>query len=118
MQFEPDAGAPHVAVTLPGGMLVEFNTADFVQQWDSGWADSSGGGRVLLGFWVESREDVDKTYNDLVGAGYIGHQRPYDAFWGGRYAIVDDPDGTGIGLMTPADQNRSYWPPTSPPRGP
>jgi hypothetical protein len=49
-------------------------------------------------------------------AGYRAQQAPYDAFWGARYAIVEDPDGNAIGLMGPADADSRYWPPTTPPK--
>ena len=54
-------------------------------------------------------------YGDLVAAGYRGRQPPYDAFWGARYAIVDDPDGNGVGLMSPIEADRKFWPPATPP---
>jgi hypothetical protein len=36
-------------------------------------------------------------------AGYVIHLEPIDAFWGARYAIIDDPDGNHIGIMSPSD---------------
>jgi uncharacterized glyoxalase superfamily protein PhnB len=47
----------------------------------------------------------------LTGAGYKGLQAPFDAFWGARYAVVEDPNGIAVGLMSPSDPNRRYWPP-------
>lgn len=70
----------------------------------------------MLGFWVTTREAVDDLYSDLTGAGHKGHQPPYDAFRGGRYAIVEDPDGNSIGLMSPTDPKLEFWPPSPPPR--
>ena len=109
---EPDAF--HVAVTLPNGVLLEFDSTSFVPQWDSGWNGSTGGSTVL-GFQLPSREGVDALYLDLTQQGYRGRQRPYDAFWGARYAIVEDPDGNGVGLMSPIERDRKVWPPSSPP---
>ena len=37
----------------------------------------------------------------LTAAGHRGLQAPYDAFWGARYAVVEDPDGIAVGLMSP-----------------
>ena len=34
-------------------------------------------------------------------SGYAGLQPPHDAFWGARYAIIEDPDGIAVGLMSP-----------------
>ena len=54
----------------------------------------------------------------LTQAGHAGRQQPFDAFWGARYAIVDDPDGNGVGLMSPIEGDRTTWPPEAPPSGP
>ena len=71
----------HVAVRLPGGLLLEFDGTAFVPQWDSGWDGSTGSG-LVIGFAVASREAVDALYADICAAGYRGRQPPYDAFWG------------------------------------
>jgi len=110
-------GAVHAATHLQGGMLIEWDTIEFVAQWDTGWKRATGGSAVL-GFSVPTREAVDEVYKDLTGAGHHGHQPPYDAFWGGRYAIVDDPDGHSVGIMSPNDPGREFWPPSQPPRAP
>lgn len=102
LEISADAGGIHVEVRFSNGVLLEFDSAEFVTQWDSGW-DGSTGGSTVLGFSVASREGVDVLYAGLTAAGYHGRQRPYDAFWGARYAIVDDPDGNGVGLMSPVD---------------
>jgi catechol 2,3-dioxygenase-like lactoylglutathione lyase family enzyme len=109
-----DAGAGHVEVRFPNGMSVEFDSSEFVRSWDTGWGGSTGGSTVL-GFSVPSRDRVDALYTELTAAGYRGRQPPYDAFWGARYAIVDDPDGNGVGLMSPIEKERKFWPPSSPP---
>jgi uncharacterized glyoxalase superfamily protein PhnB len=49
---------------------------------------------------------VDEIYADLVGAGYLGQQEPVDASWGARFAVVEDPDGNAVGLMSPVDAQR------------
>jgi catechol 2,3-dioxygenase-like lactoylglutathione lyase family enzyme len=114
LEIDAAAGAGHVAATLPNGILLEFDTPTSVKLWDSGWSGSTGGSTVL-GFGVPSRDHVDKLYAALVAAGHHGRQRPYDAFWGARYAIVDDPDGNGIGLMSPIKNEQKFWPPVPPP---
>ena len=114
LSVDAEPGAEHVAIRFPGGMLLELDSAGFVRQWDSGYAGSRGGSAVI-GFAVASREAVDTTYQALLGAGGRPRQRPYDAFWGARYAIVDDPDGNPVGLMSPIDRSRASWPPAAPP---
>lgn len=62
-----------------------------------------------------TRDEVDALYADLVKHGGAGRQPPYDAFWGSRFAIVDDPDGHPVGLLSPVDPARRFWPPSTPP---
>jgi uncharacterized glyoxalase superfamily protein PhnB len=116
LTIEAQPGAHHAAVEFPNGMLLELDSAQSVTAWDSGWRGGTGGS-AIVGFSVRSREAVDALYADLVGAGYNAHQRPYDAFWGARFAIVDDPDGNPVGLMSPIEPERKFWPPEQPPAG-
>jgi catechol 2,3-dioxygenase-like lactoylglutathione lyase family enzyme len=77
----------------------------FARVWNTGWAQRPDlAGRVVVGFRLPSRESVDQVYADLTAAGYKGLQVPHDAFWGARYAIVQDPDGVAVGLMSPASR--------------
>jgi catechol 2,3-dioxygenase-like lactoylglutathione lyase family enzyme len=105
----------HADAELTSGLDIEWDTAEFAPQWDTGTRGASAGS-LIIGFEVPSREAVDALYDELTGAGYYGHQRPYDGFWGARYAIVDDPDGNSAGLMSPVEADRKFWPPTQAPR--
>ena len=51
------------------------------------------------------------TLRGLTVTGYRGASTAFDAFWGARYAIVEDPDGVAIGLMSPIDPARKMPPP-------
>ena len=104
----------HASAQPPGGFLLEWDTAEFAAVWDSGSRGAIGGSAVL-GFAVNSRSAVDDLYADLTSAGYRGRQRPYDASWGARYGMVDDPDGNGVGLMSPVDDEHKHWPPQQAP---
>ncbi len=68
-------------------------------------------GRVVVGFHVPSRSGVDELYAKLTDAGYAGLQAPINAFWGSRYAIVEDPDGVAVGLMSPVSPEMRSPPP-------
>jgi uncharacterized glyoxalase superfamily protein PhnB len=35
----------------------------------------------------------------MVGIGFTGFKPPWDAFWGQRYAILEDPDGNHVSLF-------------------
>jgi catechol 2,3-dioxygenase-like lactoylglutathione lyase family enzyme len=105
----------HVQLKAPNGFSLELDTAKSVELWHSGWRRSPGSVNVVLGFALSSREAVDETYSELTSAGYFGRQIPFDAFWGARYAIVADPEGNDVGLMSPIEESRRISPPASSP---
>lgn len=92
---------PHVEAELPGGLVLALDTEATVRSFHPRWRAAAGGGRVALAFRCGSPGEVDAVYEDLVGAGYHGELKPWDAFWGQRYATVHDPDGNGVDLFAP-----------------
>ncbi|MFJ7070440.1 VOC family protein [Streptomyces sp. NPDC101115] len=95
--------APHVEVTLPGGLRVLWDTEDVVRSFDPAWTrPATGGDRVALAFRCADPGRVDAVYETLTAAGHRGHLKPWDAVWGQRYAVVLDPDGTGVSLYADA----------------
>jgi uncharacterized glyoxalase superfamily protein PhnB len=92
---------PHVDIELKGGLRIAFDTEDTIRSFDKGWTRPSGGHRAALAFACDSPADVDAAYADLTGAGYAGHLPPWDAFWGLRYAVVHDPNGTPVDFFAP-----------------
>lgn len=92
--------APHVDLDL-GGLHLALDTRETILSFDPSWTPPSGGHRVALAFRCETAEEVDAAYAELTGAGAPGHLPPWDAFWGQRYAVVHDPDGTPVDLFAP-----------------
>ncbi|MEV4449578.1 MULTISPECIES: VOC family protein [Streptomyces] len=91
---------PHVEAELPGGARLAIDTEETVRSFHAGWRPpADGGGRMSLAFGCDGPAEVDSVYEDLVGAGYHGELKPWDAFWGMRYAVVHDPDGNGVDLF-------------------
>ena len=99
---DPDFQDHHRSARVEGGVDLDFDSETFARHWDAGWK----GGMGVLGFRVDSRERVDEIYADLTAAGHRGQQPPFDAFWGARYAVVEDPDGNAVGIMSPVDPGR------------
>ncbi|MBV6701621.1 VOC family protein [Kitasatospora aureofaciens] len=92
---------PHVEAELPGGLRLTLDPESTIRAFHPAWRAPTGGGRVGLAFRCESPAHVDAVYEDLVGAGHHGELKPWDAFWGQRYASVHDPDGNGVDLFAP-----------------
>ena len=110
----PEWEPHHRSVDAASELDIELDSASFGAQWNAGWPAGKSG--VVLGFRVASREDVDALYRELTDAGHAAQQEPYDAFWGARYAIVEDPSGNAVGLMSPVDEGRRARPPDPPKR--
>jgi catechol 2,3-dioxygenase-like lactoylglutathione lyase family enzyme len=109
-EWPPGSGARHVDVRFPNGMRLEFDNLPMARIWHAGSRADRHGSKPVIGLSLPSREAVNERYADLTAAGYTGCQPPYDAFWGARYAIVEDPDGNDVGLMSPIDPKRKFEP--------
>lgn len=111
---EPVWDLHHVTAVNPGGdnpdLGIDLDSASFATEWNRGWP---GGPGVVLGFHVDTRQAVDDLVADLAAAGSAVQQPPWDAFWGARYAVVGDPDGNAVGIMSPVDDafRRDHPPP-------
>jgi uncharacterized glyoxalase superfamily protein PhnB len=97
--WAPEGTAHHVEAPLAGVVVLGINSRELTARYDA----NAGRGAYLI-FSVCAREDVDAKYEELTSAGYNGHLAPFDAFWGARYAVVDDPDGNHVGIMSPSDR--------------
>ena len=103
----PEWASHHRTAAMPGDIDLDFDSLEFARRWSSGWRSVMG----VLGFRVPNRDAVDAVHGEIILAGYRSQQEPYDAFWGARYAIVEDPDGNAVGLMSPSEDSRRSRPP-------
>jgi catechol 2,3-dioxygenase-like lactoylglutathione lyase family enzyme len=107
--WHPQWDAHHRSAKVDSGLDLDLDSTRFAQRWCGGWAAGRRG--VVIGFRVGSRPEVDRLYGELTRAGYRGLQAPHDAFWGARYAVIEDPEGNAVGLMSPADDGHRSAPP-------
>ncbi|MFD9518595.1 VOC family protein [Streptomyces sp. NPDC059979] len=98
-------GLPHVEAVLPGGLRIGWDTEETIRSFDPSWTRPAAGGGERIGpaFLCDSPAEVDALYAELTGDGHPGHLKPWDAFWGQRYAVVLDPDGCGVSLFAPLE---------------
>jgi catechol 2,3-dioxygenase-like lactoylglutathione lyase family enzyme len=101
---EPQWAPHHRSAARDDGIDFDIDSTAFASEWDQGWPAGATG--AVLGFRVVARETVDAIYADLTADGAVGQQPPYDAFWGARYAVVTDPDGNAVGIMSAIDPER------------
>lgn len=101
-------GAHHRSVTNPDGIHIDLDSPGFARQW--GGLDAG----VVLNVKVASRQAVDELVTTLAAAGHEVVKEPWDAFWGSRYAVVRDPAGNAVGLMSEPDEAEVGPTPTLP----
>jgi catechol 2,3-dioxygenase-like lactoylglutathione lyase family enzyme len=94
----------HIEVPMANGAQLELDSIELTKGYDSGYVDpTAGGSSNVLVFHLPTRDAVDLAYAELTADGHPGHLAPMDAFWGARYAVVVDPDGNSVGIMSPVD---------------
>jgi uncharacterized glyoxalase superfamily protein PhnB len=106
------SGIHHVDVTMPGGLILHFDSVALANVYNRGWREPTGSGtRIVVSAKVASRDGVDRLHEKMTKLGHKSSQPPFDAFWGARYAVIEDPDGTHIGIMSPSDPDKRSAPP-------
>ena len=113
---EPGWDEHHRSVALDseasdGRLDFDLDSREFAAYWGGGEPGEPPAAGLVLGFRVATRDAVDELYQRITTAGHTGRRAPYDTFWGARYAIVEDPDGTPVGLMSPPDDAHRASPP-------
>jgi catechol 2,3-dioxygenase-like lactoylglutathione lyase family enzyme len=109
--WPPGSGARHTEVAMPGGFRLEFDNREMTSIWHTAFRGEEGGESTsVVTFSLPSREAVDALHAHLTAVGYASRHAPHDAFWGSRFAIIQDPDGRDVGLMSPPDAARRFVP--------
>ena len=91
----PDEG--HVDTFLANGVRFMLDTEETVKSFRPDWARQTGN-QLGIAFECASPAEVDEVYTRVTGAGFHGEKEPWDAFWGQRYAQLQDPDGVPVDL--------------------
>ena len=109
-----EGGIVHITVRGSKPADLDLDSQNLAEIYNAGARTGRSRG-VVIGFDVATRQEVDDLYATITGAGHEGLQPPWDAFWGARYAVVADPDGNDVGIMSPMDDTMRTWPPVPSP---
>ena len=90
-------GEGHVQTVLPNGVSFMLDTEETIKSFNPEWTRETGN-QLAIAFECGSASEVDAVYVRVTGAGFHGEKEPWDAFWGQRYAQLQDPDGVGVDL--------------------
>ncbi len=85
---DASAGQQHIEVKMSGGLTFFLNARGRMPELD--------GARVILEFYLESRDAIDAKYNELVDLGYESYHAPYISSIGMYFALINDPDGNTV----------------------
>lgn len=97
-------GPHHVEIKAANGFELALDSQSLAAVYNAGWREFKGeGDRAVMSFRLQDADEVDAVYDRVVALGHGSAQPPYYTFWGSRYAIVVDPDGNHVGLMSPPD---------------
>jgi catechol 2,3-dioxygenase-like lactoylglutathione lyase family enzyme len=91
----PDEG--HVDTFLANGVRFMLDTEQTLRSFRPDWARATGN-QIALALECASPAEVDEVYARVTGAGFHSEKEPWDAFWGQRYAQLQDPDGVPVDL--------------------
>jgi uncharacterized glyoxalase superfamily protein PhnB len=90
-------GEGHVAASQANGFRLMLDSEETVQSFQPDWSRRAGN-QLGLAFECGSPAEVDGLYARVTDAGFHGEKEPWDAFWGQRYAQLQDPDGVPVDL--------------------
>lgn len=97
--FNPIAGdEKHVeAVTEKGEVRLIIDTKELIQELYG--VEPTPSNHSVFAMLCESPSDVDSAVQAIQREGFVIVKEPFDAFWGQRYATVQDPDGYMIDIF-------------------
>jgi predicted lactoylglutathione lyase len=100
IEFPPDAGG-RAAVQVPIGGEHQLVLTTRFAKLVPGYEPQPGPAGIVLEFFVDDEASVDRTYTELVGAGFGGRRAPFRTDFGAYMCMVDDPDENVV-LVTAA----------------
>ncbi|MFG1500093.1 VOC family protein [Halobacteriovorax sp. XZX-3] len=91
-------GEGHYEAKTQQGIRIMLDSHELLKEINNEWKEPVTPG-ITLCFEQESSNDVDQIFDKIIKAGYQKEKKPWDAFWGQRYASVRDPDGNQIDIF-------------------
>jgi PhnB protein len=93
----------HASVTINGGTVMLAD--EFAERGGTPAPTLGKTTSVAVAITLDSAGDVDATFDRALAAGARPRRSPTDMFWGGRFAVVEDPFGHRWMLSAPFNQS-------------
>lgn len=97
---EFDERGMHMEAVRRDGVRLMLDGVEMMKSMHPDWAPPTGQ-RMGLAFLCDSAAEVDEVHARIIAAGHASKSKPWDAFWGQRYAQVIDPDGNIVDFFAP-----------------
>lgn len=85
------------AITSPGSVRLMLDSKKLFTEING--EEPQPGNHSVFALLYDSAEEVNTAAKKISEAGFVIIKEPWDAFWGQRYAVVQDPDGFKIDLF-------------------
>lgn len=102
-EFSPD----HYEAETSSGVRIMLDSVDLIKKIHPNQKNKSieeAYGTVLC-FKLDNPKKLDELYEVIINSGFKSVKKPWDAFWGQRYASVSDPDGHQVDLFAELEKN-------------
>lgn len=99
LRFEA-SGESHFEASTPSGLRLMLDSYELLQSINPEWKEPVSPG-ITLCFLQENPGAVDQLVDELKISGHKIIKDPWDAFWGQRYASVQDPNGNQVDIFAP-----------------
>jgi catechol 2,3-dioxygenase-like lactoylglutathione lyase family enzyme len=93
-----DPDEPQVQIATEGGATIGLILETMMREHNPHWVTPVGQ-RVTFACRCDTPHELDEAYARMTAAGHVGLKEPWDAFWGQRYAFLQDPDGNRVDLF-------------------
>jgi len=95
---EMKADEQHIEpITSPGSARLMIDSIDVVRKIVG--ENPRPGNISAFAIKYDTIEELNKVSENIQSAGFTVFKEPWDAFWGQRYAVVQDPDGYRVDLF-------------------
>ncbi|HMQ10458.1 MAG TPA: glyoxalase [Oligoflexia bacterium] len=97
LSFKQIGGPDHFETYNNKAFKVMLDSEHLIKQLYPSWQRQHNQ-NVSLCFELKEPEKVDQIFSDLIECGGVAIKKPWDAFWGQRYASLLDPNSNQIDL--------------------
>lgn len=98
IHLQKTGGPDHYEAKTSSGLRLMADSIELIKKLNPTYQKPNTS-TIVLCFKQDTPAKVDELFNTITQAGFKGVKDPWDAFWGQRYASVEDPDHNQVDLF-------------------